>query len=80
MTPGPWLDHSTLEWLHEPKELLSNSDDARLMGFAPELYAACKLMQKSLNGSPGDLVGMLAAHRQLDVAVALVESEKPTNG
>ena len=54
--------------------------NARLLAAAPDLYAACKLMQKSLNGSPSDFVGMLAAHRQLDVALALAEEGKRSDG
>jgi len=38
------------------------------------LYAACQAMRKSLNGSPSDFAGMLAAHRQLDAAVALIDA------
>jgi hypothetical protein len=46
--------------------------NARLIAAAPALYAACQAMRKSLNGSATDFAGMLAAHRQLDAAVALV--------
>jgi len=52
------------------EELAAN---ARLIAAAPTLYAACQAMRKSLNGSPTDFAGMLAAHRQLDAAVALVD-------
>ncbi len=44
--------------------------NARLMAAAPELLAACKQMVRSLNGSPNDFRGMLAAHRALDAAIA----------
>lgn len=47
--------------------------NVRLIAAAPDLYRACKLMQASLNGSPSNFVGMLAAHRQLDAAIALVD-------
>ena len=53
-------------------------DAIRLAAAAPALYAACQAMRKSLNGSPSDFAGMLAAHRQLDAAVALVDAPQET--
>jgi hypothetical protein len=40
VTPGPWLDPITLEWLVEPKRLLSNTEDARFIAAARELVPA----------------------------------------
>lgn len=36
-TPGPWLDWETLKWLREPKHLLAETADARLIAAAPDL-------------------------------------------
>jgi hypothetical protein len=48
-------------------------DNARLIAAAPDLLAACKQMQASLNGNPGDFANMLAAHRAIDAAVNKAE-------
>jgi hypothetical protein len=37
-TPGPWLNWNTLEWLVDPQELLTDTDNARLIGAAPDLH------------------------------------------
>lgn len=39
-TPGPWIDWDTLEWLHDPKKLLTNTEDALLIAAAPDLLEA----------------------------------------
>jgi hypothetical protein len=41
-TKGPWLDWETMEWIVEPKNLLSRTEDARLIAAAPDLLEACK--------------------------------------
>lgn len=48
----------------------------RLIAAAPALLKACQGMQKSLDGSPTDFAGMLAAHRALDAAVNLALNPK----
>lgn len=47
-----------------------NAANAALIAAAPELLAACKQMSASLNGSPGDIEGISAAHQALDAAIA----------
>lgn len=39
-TPGPWLDWDTFEWLYEPRRLLTDPANARLMAAAPEMLEA----------------------------------------
>lgn len=41
---------------------------ARLIAAAPTLLNAVQVMRRSLNGSPTNFSGMLAAHRGLDAA------------
>lgn len=46
-TAGPWLDDEGF-WLIEPNRLLTRTEDATLMGRAPEMLAALKIADHAL--------------------------------
>jgi hypothetical protein len=81
-TPGPWIDEETGEWLHDPRELLTSTANAALMGSAPDLYAACEaLMESAEDEGGGDDGGEVAAGlfwaavRLARAALAKIETE-----
>lgn len=45
-TKGPWLDWETLKWRHEPRKLLESTENALLIGAAPELLAVLERLLK----------------------------------
>ena len=51
-TQGPWIDSRTNEWLYEPQQLLTKTENALLMGYSPDLYdalwAAVELSDRTL--------------------------------
>jgi hypothetical protein len=66
----------TIEVLNNTREARERAEaNARLIAAAPDLLAACRQMVASLNGSAFDTMGMLAAHRALDAAIAKAEKE-----
>jgi hypothetical protein len=69
-TPGPWLDPDTLEWMHEPQRLLTNPANARIMGFAPDLLAACEAAEEWLEG-------WASAEPYISTIRAAIEKAKP---
>lgn len=90
-TPGPWAVADSFydrgegdggpRWdVHVPNAQtvadVRREADARLIAAAPMMYEACKTMAESLNGSPTNFAGMLAAHRKLDAALAKVNAPK----
>src|ERR1041385_7197524 len=90
-TPGPWtvwrlapdsdpkerLIVTTADGEMEICGIVEDEANARLIAAAPALYEACKTMLASLDGPPTAFAAMLAAHRKLEAAVALVN--KPAN-
>jgi hypothetical protein len=57
-TPGPWFDGNTGEWIYEPQRLLEETENARLIAAAPQLYKAladivtyCQCVPRRADGS-----------------------------